>query len=342
VPLEPYQQELLEVAFGAASAMPVFPHIKNRSRAQEVVVLACLELDQSQLALRYVEQIDNWRRGAGYADLALYYAKHGAMKKDVESYLNRASELANKNDDWRGERIRLKIDRARSMSCAADSFDKRLSDADKLGSGKSFDALKTSLRAWTELYDGFYTDAERRTLVEERIRNSSAEMPVSVRVELLMRLAGFSLDHQDRAKARLLVDEARQMMDSARWQPRFGIPLRAGLAGLRFRAGDQERAHTEVHEALKMFDADRERIVNIYRAGILRSVAEAYQAMGETEKAREIYARATEAGIANPNSRPRAEDLTATCCSMAVHAVEPSEKLSRRIRQIRDNLGDPW
>lgn len=303
---------------------------------------ACLELDQPQLALAYIDQIDNWRRGAGYADVALYYAQHGAMKKNIEPYLNRASQLANENDDWRRDRIRGKIDRARSMSRAADSFDKRLNDADKLGAGKSFDALKTALGAYAELYAGFYADVERRTLVEERIRNSWGDMPILIRVELLIRLARVSLDHEDRAKARLLVDEAWRMTDLARWQARFGIPLRAGLAGLRFRAGDQERARTEVQEALKMFDADREKIVNIHRAGILRSIAEAYQVMGHAEKAREIYGRGLEAGISNPNSRPRAEDLTATCCSMAVNAVEPGERLLLRIRQIRDNLGDPW
>ena len=44
----------------------------------------------------------------------------------------------------------------------------------------------------------------------------------------------------------------------------------------------------------------------------------------------------------NPNSRPRAEDLVAICCSMAKSAVEPDAALMGRIRQVKDALGAPW
>jgi hypothetical protein len=64
--------------------------------------------------------------------------------------------------------------------------------------------------------------------------------------------------------------------------------------------------------------------------------------MGNTAAALSVYAKVIEAGVENPNSRPRAEDLAATCCSMAVHAVEPDPRLWSRIRSIRDGLGDPW
>ena len=84
------------VAFAAASAMPLNPHIKNRSRAQEVVVAACLELDQPQRAQRYIEQIANWRRGAGYADLAFHQAQQGRIDQ-VEPQL----ELHARDDDVR-------------------------------------------------------------------------------------------------------------------------------------------------------------------------------------------------------------------------------------------------
>jgi len=341
-PLEAYKVELLNIAFGAASAMPVDPHIKSRSLVQEKVVKACLELEQPERALEYIERIDNWRRGAAFADLALYYARYGAMKKKVETYLDRAAEVADRTEDWRRDRIRVKIARIEAMTHQTDSFDEQMKELDRLVSTGKFDIVKNALEAYCELYNRFYTDAERRALIESRLKASWSDMPISIRIELLMELAGSSIAHKDRATALRLVKEAGKMMDSAKWLPRFEIPLRAGLAGLRFAAGDEAPARASLQDALDMFDVDRERIVNIDRAGILRPIAEAYQMMGDAGSAGNIYRRALEAGIENPNSRPRAEDLAATCCSMALHGVEPDADLLSRIQKILDGLGNPW
>jgi len=82
-PLEAYQRELLEIAFEAASAIPSDPHIKSRSQAQAAVVTACLELNQPQRALGYIERIDDWRRGTAYADLARHCMR-GGFRTDVK------------------------------------------------------------------------------------------------------------------------------------------------------------------------------------------------------------------------------------------------------------------
>src|SRR5688500_16747236 len=76
-PLAAYRAELLAVAFEAASAMPRVPHLKNRSRAQEQVVQACLELDQPRCAATFAKGIEDWRRGTAYADVASHRARHG-------------------------------------------------------------------------------------------------------------------------------------------------------------------------------------------------------------------------------------------------------------------------
>jgi tetratricopeptide (TPR) repeat protein len=367
--LRSFQLELLDLAFGAASAMPADPHIKDRSRVQEAVVAACLDLEQPQRALRYLEQIGDWRRGAAYADLAFYCARHG-ITQDVQSYLDRAAQIAEQAGDWQRDRIKAKIAqvhaylgraeaaaksvqgvgaaesgkvaRAEAMVCPADSFDKTLEALGRLVSTGQFDAVKSALDAYAELFNRFYEDRERRTRVEEKIKASWTGLPVFVRVDLLAELVDFALAHADQSKALELVNEAKAILDSASWQPQSGIAMVARLAELRFRAGDKERARTEMQEVLKLFDAKRDAIVNIYRAQALRAIAEAYQGMGDAGAAREIYGRATEAGTENPNSRPRAEDLASTCCSMAVHAVEPSPGLWNRIREMRNRLGDPW
>ncbi len=165
---------------------------------------------------------------------------------------------------------------------------------------------------------------------------------MQVRVEALCALVLTALDHKDQAKALELVTKAQQLVDGAKWTAESGIPLRARLAGFRHRAGDSERARSDLDNALALYEAQRGEIVDIYRAGVLRPLAESYQLMGDGAAALKLYKRALEEGSLNPNSRPRAEDLSATCCSMAICAVEPDAELRARILHVLGGLGDPW
>jgi hypothetical protein len=79
--IESYRRELLELAFDGVSKMPLNPHVKNRSRAQQQVVNACLELGQARMAESFLEEIQNWQYWLGCANLAYYYARHGNTEK---------------------------------------------------------------------------------------------------------------------------------------------------------------------------------------------------------------------------------------------------------------------
>ncbi|HSW01971.1 MAG TPA: hypothetical protein VLI39_17525 [Sedimentisphaerales bacterium] len=340
-PLEANQSDLLDIAFGAASAIPIDPHVKSRSLAQAAVVTACLDLDQPRRAFGYIERIDDWRRGTAYADLAMHCLQRG-FKTEVEAYLSLAMEVAEGAEDWRKDRIVGKVAVVRAMSRPVADFDAEMEVLAKMAASQQFDAVNDALAAYVRLFDRVYSDVERRTRVEESIRASWDKTPGFVRLELLMDMIEHCLAHADPTKALDWVKEARAIADYASWQPTIEIPLKAKLAQLRFLAGDQERSREEVKDALEVFDAKRDQIVNIYRAQTLRPIAEAYRAMGERDRACDLYVRALEAGMENPNSRPRAEDLAATCCSMAVHGTEASPALLSRIREIREGLGDPW
>ena len=370
IPLQSYQYGLLDLAFSTASAIPVNPHIKDRSLAQESVVTACLQLDQPIRALGYVRQIDNWRRGAGYADIAFYCVRHGATQEQVEPYLDQAAQAAAETEDWRRDRINVKIAKSRAYlgqiqqadQLAADvvpaetgkvagvkaivgdeeTFDEQMESLNKLISIGNFDILRNTLESCVLLFDRFYTDQRRRSRVEERIKTAWNPLPIAVRIDLLMEMTDSALDHLDQAKALALVNEAREFLDNHEWPPEYRFPMAAKLIALRFRAGDEKHAEADADELLSNFETEGKKIVNIYRAEALRPLAEAYQVMRKTAAALEVYKQVIEAGVENPNSRPRAEDLTATCCSMAVYAVEPDAELFDRIREIYDGLGDPW
>ena len=373
-PLQGFQLELIDLAFETASALPAQPHLKNRARLQESVVAACFELDQPQRALAYIEKIDNWRRAAGYADYAFYCAEHGSTK-DVQRYLDLAAKNSpivedDSTQDWQRDRIKATIAKTHVLMGEADkavrfetgivdsemgmiaevrarlltpeAFDREIQTIDSVVATNNFDQVRNALANCTRFFDRFYADKERRTLAEQKIKTSWAKLPIVVRIGLMKELAGIAVQHRDTAKALELVDETQALVDAAQWTPEDRIPLMARMAELRFGAGDIEKARTEVAAALALFDAEREKIVNIYRAEVLRPVAEAHQSMGDQPAALTTYKRVVEEGVVNPNSRPRTEDLSATCCSMAVHGVEPDTALKARVQEIHDGLGTPW
>lgn len=378
--LAPERIELLDIAFRAASAFPAKPHIKNRSRVQESVVEVCLELDQPRRALGFAEQIASWRRGAALADFAFYCAEHGDAAEALQQ-LELAGEIARQFDvltadedstaqGWQRDRIRSKIARAylrlgrvddarqfeadlapseagrvaavRATQIDAMEFDQHLNTLDTLVLSGNFDQLRGALEAYAQLYDRFYADAKRREKLEGRIDVAWKKLPIQVRVESSIELIQSALGHSDQVHARELVAKALALVDGSTWTPESGIPLRAQLAELRNRAGEAEQARHDADAALVIYEAQRGDIVDIYRAGTLRPLAEVYLALGDGAKALELYRKTLEEGVLNPNSRPRAEDLVATCCSLASHGLAPDAELRRRLIQIFDGLGDPW
>lgn len=369
IPLAIFQTELIDLAFETASKIPVDPHIKDRSRAQEAVVSTCIQLDQPQRAAGFINRIDNWRRGSCYADLAIYCVKKDLLE-EAQHFLDLANEISDTAEDWRKDRIKVKIAQAHTLlgdhesagqfdSNVApseqgkvaltkatvsneNSFDEQMRSLEALVDSENFDLQKNVLIAYAELFSRFYEDPSRRSQVEGEIRTSWERIPILIRIELLNRLAEGALDHSDLSKALALVNEAQVLVDDHQWPIERRIPLIAKLVGLRYRADDTARARSAADAAITRFDEERDTIVNIWRAGALRPLAEAYQAMGGHQAALAVYKKTIEEGVENPNSRPRAEDLSATCASMAVAGVEPDAALWARIREIHKALENPW
>ncbi len=375
-PLPESAQKLLALASRAARSLPLQPHIKNRSRLQADVVEACLKLSQPQRARSEVEAIgeQSWRRGAGFADLALYLARHGQAQQ-AQPFLERAERLAEAGEatitqDWQKHRIRARlaqvldalgrhdealrcaagldkseagaIDAQRARELAPDEFDAALAELDGRVATGDFDLRRNALGTCASLHARFYADVSRRTRLEQRIRDSWEKLPIEVRLDTLTELIENALQHADGTHALALIAEAHAIFEAVPWLAENQIPLLARFAALRHRAGEAAAARIELDAARQVFDDKRAAIVDIYRASALRALAEAYQTVGDAPTALGVYRLAVVAGVENPNSRPRAEDLCASCCSMAVHGVEPDAELWKRLDSIVAGLGDPW
>jgi hypothetical protein len=124
--------------------------------------------------------------------------------------------------------------------------------------------------------------------------------------------------------------------------PEDTAPLGVVVVKARIRMGDANAARAELQRLRAEFEPRAETIQNFLRAASWRSLAEGYQLLGDTNDVGRCYAAALDAGALNPNARPRAEDLSATCVSMAVSGFMPSTELLLRIEHIRAGLADPW
>lgn len=368
--LPEFQTELLSQAFELATLIPDHPHIKDKSRAQQKVVAACLELDLPRRALTYIEQIGNWRRGLGYADYAFYCVEHGETN-GVAGLLEQAETISRTaTQEWRRDSIKTrvaqtrvllqqspsaepfsfetvaavsgKVEQVSATFCSDENLDEQLERLDTMVATKNYDLVNNSLQAYAELYNRFYDQPDIRGGMEEKIRVSWDQTPWFVRIDILLKLSGISLEHDDVETALRLVDDARELVTGADWPVQYEVMLSANVADVRSRCGDIERAVSELDQALELFSQKTEMIVNIDRADTLIPVAEAFVTAGKPARALAVYSQAVEAAVLNPNSRPQAEDLSAICVSMALHNLEPNQNLWSRMKELQSNLGDPW
>lgn len=370
-----FQIQLLDLAFETASLIPNDPHHKDRARFQELVALASLELGLPNRARTQIAAIENWRRGAGYAELA-EYAAHAQNIEEAERALATAREIADAppsnevEQEWRRDRIRALIARtessiakaregklvrsrlgeseaaaleaAKARAIAPDDLESYLVALERGLVAASLDQVQATFAAYTTLHERFYGDAPRRDDLARRVSTHYAQLPVQLRMESTLRMGETALAHQDKAGANRYAQTARETLESARWLPEHKIPLLAQVAALRHRAGDLELATKEAEEARALFAHERLRITDIYRARALRPLAEAWYTMGDRDRATQVYRLLLEEGAVNPNSRPRAEDLCATCVSMARVGFEPSAEVWRDLRASHAALGSPW
>lgn len=355
-PLSASQSWLLDSAYAAASAFPLNPHIKNRSRAQEAVVVGAFELDQPALARRFAQGIANWRRGAALADVA-HYAVLNDLEVGVQEFMDEALQVAadhSGQDDqaWRKERILGKLNQVQAFLKGGETkgfaelsdqeFESELAVMDQVLHNGTFEQVRAALNGLALSYGSVFDLPERRDAIEAKIMESKGKMPRLVHIQVGFTLVDQCIEHGDSGRALALLGGTREIFSGGDWLLADKLPLIARMASLRFRAGEKTAALSEAKGAWLAFEAERDNVVNIERADALIPLAEAYVAFGELGRAHELYAIAIEEGMENPNSRPRTDDLIAALVSMAVHGVEPSEALITRVNEIRAGLGDPW
>lgn len=389
-PLADYQQQLLDRAYRAVSKMPLDPHVRNRSVAQEKIVQVCLKLGQPALASTYAEGIANWRRATAFADIASHYARLGELSRakvplEKAERLFRAADEYRKGSiiatgenkvmveslaDWRIDRVKAhiakayyllggadaaaewrrgtgddetpKIDAMEATLCTPENFEEVLDGLAALADTKHFEAVKAALLGFTELYERFYGNDDKRTKVEAALTKYRQGVPLFIQIEVLLEMADAADAYGDKPKTLEWVNAADALLESTSYLPRMHFPPMSRIIALRYRAGQADQAAEQLQQLAGLYEEKRDSITDIHRAAILCRLGEAAATIGDTEQALRFYAQAADEGQINPNSRPQADDLNEISRSMALNAVTPSGALSAVLDEMNNKLGNPW
>lgn len=365
-----YQKTLLTLGFDAASLLPQKPLIKTRSRLQEEVVAALLTLNQPKTAYDYIEKIQDWRRALSFASLAYYLAEKGEKENSLK-LLKLAEELSKEAEDWRLDQIRVRIaqtyvllgnnpeairmesevkdaekgivNQTTALVSSDDSFTSEVLVLDELNKIGLFDLQRNAVETFAVMYDRYFEQVERRDVLEERITAVLLKFPANLRFETPIQLAKIALKHGNQAKALQLVEVSQKVIEEHSWEVEYMIPMHAKVGEIRFLAGQQEQGLNQIISAETLFnEKGTTEIQNFFRPEALIPLAEVYFNIGKKEDSLRVYKLAVQHGAENVNGRPRVEDFTAICISLALTGLEPDEELWASIHQTKNGLREPW
>lgn len=366
---------LAAIAFEAGSKPPAVPHAKNRARMQAAVVEMCAEVGLLKSGLAWAGRIEGWQQGVSMTQLALAAARAGS-KRGAEEPLARAMAIAADASpaafaqEWQRDRIRagiatalIRLGReqeahnfesdlehsetdapliARSEACTQESFERQVAAIEQSLASNHFDRMRHAVRACIALARRFAGEPEKVGALEARVNAVIAKFPAASRFDALTLMADCALERKDPARAKELAAEALAAIPVQSLPVEERLPLLGRVAVLQHRAGAADVAATGLDAALEIYNAQRERVVDIARASAVRALAESAEASGRHELAMQLWEKALLEGQVNPNARPRADDLVATCCSILRAGVVPDAALVEQAEQQLKGLRAPW
>jgi hypothetical protein len=221
-------------------------------------------------------------------------------------------------------------------------FDEQIKAIDMLFATQSYDQVKNGLEGCGLLFKKNYNHPQRRKVIEEKVRTFVQSVPIFIQIEVFAQLARFAIEQNDIPAAKNWIESAQQLIDSCQWSADSRIPREAILIKLRAGIQDTDNARKAADSLSQLYDRESLNVLSIDRADTIRPLAEAYMIIGDSKAAAGIYTLTVKDGAVNPNARPRAEDLSLTCLSMALCGFEPDTALWESINQIRQGLKEPW
>ena len=336
---------------------------------QALVAQACIKNGSLIQAIQYASKIEGWRQGELFALIGQQYATANETQL-ARDFAARAMEVATNETDWRRERIVIdaakiylklgdsakastllegatqaelgKLEAARTAIVLESQLDNQADMFDKAIATKNFDLARGGIDGYLVWLDRVSQDEIRITRALKAIDDALLELPLDLQVKYGIDLADHLHKNLKRDLAILKLDKAAEIFSATTFLPEDVAPLGAMIARARIRLGDESSARLLLQRLYSEYSTRREGIVNLRRATSLRALGEGFYELGDRDDAIACYNLALEEGTINPNARPRAEDLVATCISMAEYGISLTPDLKNRIDSIRSSLTYPW
>ena len=376
VPMSAAQREaLLRIGFDGASAMPEYSNAKDRARAQAIVVRGALDADLVDLAAELSMRTAEWRGADAMVLVAERYVKDGKPDKAREFALRAKDSMEQRHEkgelDWAYERVLTGVgivylrlgdmdqagrylrstqpgEIARFQTALAqvqspERFPLQAEAFDKAIAANNFELARGAVEgylSWLERLPN--DDPARRERILSAVSGALPKFPADARERLMERTAEVLAKQADIAGARGWLAQAGTVLAATGLQEEDITPAKCDLAAVRARIGDRDEALADLDAAKRDYLERRFRIQSPFRARSARALAEGYAAVGDLDSAVNCYQSALSDGIVNPNSCPRAEDLAATCASIARSGVPVPDDVQDRIKRIRVDFRDPW
>src|SRR5262245_21960383 len=355
-------------AFRFASA--IVSDEKDRAASQESVLQDLAEAGHEQEALSKVEQIEGWRRGVVYADLATRLAADGD-KTGANDLIHKAQEVAASTEGWQKERIQAQLAQAMAavgntamagtMASAVASSDPRQYAARSTATMASSTATEKGFDEAMQRLDSMSSDTDLETSWWRTVGYASmarrADLPRDQRMKALAaaRKSADSLSGWKRAEALESIAneyhkqgddksarECLQAADALLMQLPDTVPIKAALLSNLARdwvtMGERQRARELVAQA----EAVVPRAPLIDRPALYANVATSYAALNDDPATRRLYDKALQETEGLVNARPRALAAVAVCRSMGRQGQELDGATRGRLDALLAGLKDPW
>jgi tetratricopeptide (TPR) repeat protein len=281
-------------------------------------------------ALDYPADIEDWARDMVATQAARVYLMIGDEPRALETMKGRApAEVA------KFEVARVSSADAAQLDSQADAFDRGIATM-------NFDLARSGIDGYSALLVRVLDDAPRRDRALKALEAAITGLPIDLQVTVNADVAVSLHEHGQPALAAGFLKRAVELNANTAFLAQDLAPYGVVVAKARLRMGDVAGARADLVRLRAQYDANSQQIVNLRRAQSLRALAEGFALIGDRDEAVRCQREALEAGTINPNSRPRAEDLSATCASIALTGIEPDASIRKQIERARAGLADPW
>lgn len=358
----------LDWAYRFAAAID--PDPKDKAKAQESVVRDYAGVGLLDETVSRAEQIDGWRQGAVFADLATEFARAGRTE-EARRLLARSEQIRARTDGWQNTRIYSHTvravaalgdtDRSREIAMGLVSLDGQqylgrsvASIAMGLADNGEFDKAReelAKLKDSRDIYETWWRTAaylnlagqqalpmEERLEALEQARRSAEDIAGWKRGEMLATIADEYCNLGKRKLARPVLREAETLIQAVDEARAIKATLLAGLARSWALAGDNDHAL----ELLRTAEPLVANSMTIEQPGIRAVIAAAYASAGDLESADRLYDEALSSAASLVNARPRALAVVKICRSMARQEYPLDPTTEERLDALYNGLTDPW